>query len=192
MSNKFKTKLIQPIIYNLTLILIFLILTEAIFGQWFDKNSFGPYMREHRMKKQKIEYYDQNEKVEYLYIRNYHGFRGEDIDPKEIDALIMGGSVIDERYKPDQYTITGYLSKLLKNNNYDIKLLNAGVEAQSTAGIILGFKNWLFKIENLNPKFIIFYVGINDTTTKEHIKLDDMTFNGHLLNPDKREAFYEI
>ena len=53
MSNNFKTKLIQPIIYNLTLILIFLILTEAIFGQWFDKNSFGPYMREHRMKKQK-------------------------------------------------------------------------------------------------------------------------------------------
>ena len=191
MSNNFKTKLIQPIIYNFTLILIFLILTEAIFGQWFDKNSFGPYMREHRMKKQKIEYSDQNEKVEYLYIRNYHGFRGEDIDPKEIDALIMGGSVIDERYKPDQYTITGYLNELLKNNNYDVKLVNAGIEAQSTAGIILGFKNWLLKIENLNPKFIIFYVGLNDTTTKENIKLDDMTFNGHLLNPDKREAFYD-
>ena len=88
---------------------------------------------------------DQNEKVEYLYIRNYHGFRGEDLDPKEIDALIMGGSVIDERYKPDQYTITGYLNELFKNNNYDIKLVNAGIEAQSTAGIILGFKNWLFK-----------------------------------------------
>ena len=40
------------------------------------------------MKKQKIEYYDQNEKVEYLYIRNYHGFRGEDIDPKKLMHLL--------------------------------------------------------------------------------------------------------
>ena len=36
-------------------------------------------------------------------------------------------------------------NELLKNNNYDIKLVNAGVEAQSTAGIILGFKNCYLK-----------------------------------------------
>ena len=87
MSSDFKTKLIQPIIYNLTLILVFLILTEAIFGQWFDKNSFGPYMREHRMKKQKIEYSDQNEKVEKHTIHPL-------LSPSKSTKLVLGSRVI--------------------------------------------------------------------------------------------------
>ena len=43
---------------------------------------------------------------------NYYGFRGEDIDPSLIQAVIIGGSSIDERYKPEDFTITGNLNVL--------------------------------------------------------------------------------
>ena len=49
----------------------------------------------------------------YNYKRNYYGFRGDDIEPSNIEAIIMGGSEIDERYKPDEFTIAEYLNKIM-------------------------------------------------------------------------------
>ena len=181
-------KIINVLLINSIIILLFIVIIELCFGYWFDKNNFGPHMREHRMKNQRIVWQNENEKIEYFYRRNYHGFRGADIDPSEIEGVILGGSVIDERYKPEKYTITEFLNKRLKNDNIDIKFINGGVEAQSTMGLISGFNNWLFKLKNFSPKVIIFYVGINDKN-----KLgDDMTSmhqDGFILNPDKKEVF---
>ena len=72
-------------------------------------------MREHRLKKNPLVLVYNNETYNYIYKRNYHGFRGEEIDPSLIDAVIIGGSSIDERYKPSEFTITGNLNVLLKN-----------------------------------------------------------------------------
>ena len=44
-------KTIKLFLYNLIFFLVAIIIIELIFGYWFDKNNFGPYMREHRMKK---------------------------------------------------------------------------------------------------------------------------------------------
>ena len=35
---------------KLVFFFIFIIIFELIFGYWFEKYNFGPYMREHRMK----------------------------------------------------------------------------------------------------------------------------------------------
>ena len=175
--------------YNFLLILFFILLIEVFFGYWFDQNNLGPFMREHRLKNQQISWEYKGEKINYNYKKNYYGFRGDDVNPSKIDAIIMGGSVIDERYKPDKYTITGFLNKKLKENNINIEILNAGVEAQSTKGIISSFDNWLYKIEGFNPKFIIIYLGINDIL-KENDNLENLT-DGHLKNPNNYEAFLD-
>ena len=108
---------------NFLILFLFIVLVELVFGYWFDKDNFGPYMREHRMKNQPTLFNYEGETYNYNYKRNYYGFRGEDIEPEDIDAIIVGGSVIDERYKPDQFTITGYLNQNLKNSNYDFVIV---------------------------------------------------------------------
>ena len=183
-------KFLKIFFFNLSIFFSFLLLTELFFGYWFDKDNFGPYMREHRMKNQRIEWSDGKEKITYFYRRNYHGFRGRDIEPSKIDAVIMGSSVIDERYKPDKYTITEYINeKLIKD--FNITLVNAGVEAQSTKGMIFGFKNWLYKIKNFSPKIILFYVGINDAYTKENFDKIEINTDGHIINPNLKEVFFD-
>ena len=74
------------------------------------------------MKNQPIIYTYEGKTIKYNYKRNYYGFRGDDIEPSEIQAIIMGGSNIDERYKPDQFTITGYLNKNLEKTITILKL----------------------------------------------------------------------
>jgi len=176
--------------YNLIIFFSFILILELIFGYWFDKDNFGPYMREHRMKNQRIEWTDGKEKITYFYRKNYYGFRGADIKPSKIDAIIMGGSVIDERYKPEQYTIAGYLNEKL-NQDYNITLVNAGIEAQSTQGMLFGFKNWLSKLKNFSPKFILFYVGLNDVGGKENFDKKILDPNGHIINPSAKEALID-
>tara|TARA_B100001559_G_C16440434_1_gene594141 strand:- start:231 stop:1277 length:1047 start_codon:yes stop_codon:yes gene_type:complete len=176
-------KFFKIIFFNLTIFLTFVLFFELFFGYWFDKDNLGPYMREHRMKNQRIEYEFDGVKEVYFYRRNYHGFRGEDIEPSEIKAIIMGSSNIEQRYEPDRYTITGFLNSNLKQDNMDLKIINAGVEAMSTRGMILGFKNWLFKLKDFSPKIILLYVGITDYGMNDEVPLDKHIQEGHLLNP---------
>jgi len=112
------------------------------------------------------------------------------MEPSEIEAIIMGGSVVDERYKPDQFTITGYLNKNLKKNGYKTKIINAGIEAQSTVGIIYNFDNWFTKLKEFYPKTILYYIGINDLQLPEIITANTIG-QGHVLNPEKLEVFFD-
>ena len=72
------------------------IIMELIFGYWFEKYNFGPYMREHRMKNQMMEYELNGVKETYYYRRNYYGFRGKDIMPSDTQAIFLGPSTIDQ------------------------------------------------------------------------------------------------
>jgi lysophospholipase L1-like esterase len=177
-------------IFSSNIIIVFLcvILIELFLGYWFDKDNFGPYMREHRMKNQPIIWEQGNETIKYNYVKNYYGFRGNDIDPSKIEAIILGGSVVDEKFKPEKYTITEFLNGNLKKNKSSIQIINAGVWGQSTKGMVHGFENWLFKIKKFKPKYILIYTGINDLATET---VDDINHvhDGFLLNPVKFEAF---
>ena len=186
----FFKKITKIFIINSFIVLLFISIIELCFGYWFDKNNFGPHLREHRMKNQRILWTDENEEVEYFYRRNYYGFRGADIDPSEIEGVILGGSNIEERYKPEEYTITEFLNKKLKKNNINIKFINGGIEGQSTAGMISGFNNWLLKLKNFKPKFIIFYIGINDVGLSDNIILDNIN-DGHILKTSNKEIFFD-
>ena len=192
-------KFIKIFFYNLLILFFAFISIEIIFGYWFDKDNLGPYMREHRMKKNfySLKYDDQT--YDYVYKRNYYGFRGEETNLKNIKAVMIGGSTVDERYKPDDFTIIGYLNKKLSNENIKLEIINAGIEGQSTLGHIYNFEVWFPKLKEFNPQYFIFYIGINDHIAS---KTTNKSNNGHVLNPSKsqrlkdniksRSIFYDL
>ena len=184
-------KSLKVTFYNLLFFLLAIIIMELIFGYWFDKNNFGPYMREHRMKKVEYSLQYEGKTFNHTYKRNYHGFRGEEISPKNIDAIIVGGSTTDERYKPEEQTITEFLNKKILQKNINLKIINAGIEGQSTLGHIFNFQVWFPKLEEFKPKYIIFYIGINDFLAPVE-KLKKAKFNdGHIVNPDLKEKIVD-
>ena len=185
------SKLLKPLVTNLLILISFVVFVELIFGYWFEKYNFGPYVREHRMKNQPSIFDYKGKIYKYNYRRNYYGFRGDDIEPSEIEAIMVGGSNVDERYKPEEFTITGYLNKNLKQNNLNIKIINAGIEAQSTVGIIYNFKHWFSKMENFSPKLILFYIGVNDTGISENVDIAESGGDGHIKNPEAFEVFLD-
>jgi len=184
-------KLIKITIINLSIFLISFLVIEILFGYWFSKDNFGAYMREHRLKKVNYNLTYNNKQHDYNYERNFYGFRGSHVEPKDISAMIIGGSTTDERYKPENYTITGYLNLKLKTYGNKLTITNAGIEGQSTRGHIVNFEKWFPKLKNFKPKIVIFYIGINDTLANMNIKERDIFTDGHILNPDKKEVFYD-
>ena len=140
------------------------------------------------MKKNEYSLKQNNEIYNFTYLRNYYGFRGEEIIPKNIQAIIIGGSTTDERYKPENFTITENLNKKFKEKKLNIKIINAGIEGQSTEGHFNNFKIWFPKLKNFKPEIIIFYVGINDQF-KEINNIDNQTLSDGLIeNPEKFES----
>ena len=191
MDSKIKN-IFKLISLNLISFFLFILIIELIFGYWFEKYNFGPYLREHRYKKVPYQMTFDNIKYNYDYIKNSFAFRGQELDPKEIKIIMVGGSTTDERYKPEEFSIVEILNKKLNEQNFFKKIINAGIEGQSTRGHIANFTYWFNKIENFKPEFILFYVGINDsyflnTNNSDNYNLQD----GWIKNPNKFESFLD-
>ena len=103
---------------------------------------------------------DKTKKINYS--KDEFGFRGARKDYQNIDFLVLGGSTTEEKFIDDNDTWTEKLEKKFVKNGNDIEIVNAGIDGQSTLGHIYNFEKWFPYIENLNPKFIIFYIGINE------------------------------
>ena len=115
-------KILKIVSINFFIFLFLILVIELLFGYWFDKNNLGPYMREHRMKKNPISVKFNNANYNFTYKRNYYGFRGDEINPEEIKIVLIGGSTADERYKPYEYTITGLLNQRLEKGSLRCKI----------------------------------------------------------------------
>ncbi len=192
-------KILKLVLFNISYFLIFFFVIELFFGYWFDKDNLGPYMREHRMKKSFYSLKYKNETYEYIYKRNYHGFRGEEIDLSKIQAVFIGGSTADERYKPDDYTIVGNLNKKFLNDKIDLKIINAGIEGQSTRGHLYNFEVWFPKLKGFSPDYFIFYVGINDHQLATFLQKqgegnikNQSLFESTIDNFKSRSIFYDL
>ena len=187
--EKSSTKIV---LVNFLVFLIIIAILEIFFGHWFSEHSFGPYMREHRLKKNHVVLSYNDIQYDFYYKRNYHGFRGEEIDPAQIEAVMIGGSTTDERYKPIEFSIAENLNVLLKKNGYNFKITNAGIEGQSTYGHIYNFKYWFPKLKNFSPKLYIFYIGINDYSfTPDQDEYSNFGGDGHVKNPEAIEVFFD-
>jgi len=163
---------------------------DLIFGGWFDKNNLGAYMRNNRMKNHIKIWEYKNVKENFYFKRNYYGFRGNDIKLSKIDAIILGGSTIEERFKPEKFTITEYLNNKVKENGYTFAITNAGVQDQSTIGHVKNFKNWFFKLKDFSPKIILFYVGTYDTKFLGKSNEEELD-SGTAITREKNEIYYD-
>ena len=73
-----------------------------------------------------------------------------------------------------------------------IFIANAGMKGKSTYGYLCDFKYWFSKIENLNPKYYIFYTGIIDSSkTRNHkfLNCEHITSRQHKFDKLKDYIF---
>jgi hypothetical protein len=93
-----------------------------------------------------------------------YGLRGHCGSPENISILAVGGSTTMDFFVTDGRTWTDVLTSALRTTvgHHNICVANSGVSGQSTIGHILNFKLWYPFIPNLKPKFVLFYVGLND------------------------------
>ena len=153
---------LKTITYNILISFFLLILIEIFFGYWFKKENFGIYMRKERKINWQTSSTFSGKEYNFFYKRNFWGFRGEEIDPKNIKIIFEGGSTGNQRYTPEQFTIVGLLNDKFNSLNHEIKIFNASTDGKSVNGYINDFNFWFPKIPNLDLKYVIFFIGIND------------------------------
>ena len=163
---------LKVIIYNILIFLILISLIEIFFGYWLKKENFGIYMRKERKINWQTSTIFNQKKYNFYYKRNYWGFRGEEFDPKNVKIIFEGGSTGNQRFTPEELTIVGQLNERLKSKDPKFKIYNASTDGKSLNGYINDFKFWFPKIIDLNPEYVIFYIGINDTYLDDRYYLD--------------------
>ena len=142
-----------------------LLLIELIFGGWFSKDNNLKNLSIIRDRKYVYQTDLYAEKpVTVQYSRDIYGIRGGHCfnKPEEIDILTIGGSTTDQRYITDGETWQDFLEEKFKNDGKNVIVGNAGIDGQSTIGHIKNFEVWFPMIPRLKPKYMLFYIGIND------------------------------
>jgi hypothetical protein len=109
------------------------------------------------------------------YKRDRYGFRGNYAGPGSIHILTMGGSTTDQRYIDEKQTWQANLEKRFASNGKHVTVVNAGVDGHTTYGNLRSFEEWLPGIPGLKPKYILFYVGINDMFSPRGVHWDKFT-----------------
>lgn len=159
MKNSFKL-----IIFNIFVFIFLVILIELIFGNWVKNNNFGFSIRELRNINIPMSVKYDQKKFDYNFKRNSYGFIGEEVNPKNIKIVFIGGSTGEEMFKPYKYSIVGLLNNKFEEDEVNVKITNASKGGKTTRGYVNDFLYWFPKIKNFNPKTYIFYTGLNDTS----------------------------
>lgn len=158
-------RLFKIIGINLLILTAGLVLIELIFGGWFSKENNLKNLSIIRDSKYAYQTDLYTEKpLTVQYSRDVYGIRGQRCfnKPEEIDILTIGGSTTDQRYIHDGETWQDVLEKQFRQNGRDVVVGNAGVDGQSTIGHIKNFEIWFPMVPKLKPKYVLFYIGIND------------------------------
>ena len=182
----------KTLVINIVIFFALILFIECIFGYWFKENNFGIYMRSERNRSDLFNVTQNDKKYTFYYKRNFYAFRDDEFDPLDVEVVFEGGSSGNQRFTPEEYTIIGNLNKYFKENNSEIIIYNASTDGKTTRGYVNDFLYWFPKIPNFNPKFFIFYIGINDRqfqykrydfkfATKSSKKLRDYIKNNSII-----------
>jgi len=157
----------KTFLINLLIVLAGLIVVELVFGSWFRKQN--QLERNLQIEMDRIGYYplkglykSDNDIIKYS--RDQYGLRGELSwnHPEKIDILTIGGSTTAQRTITDGLTWQDVLQNELMKDNKNMIISNAGIDGRTTIGHIKDFEMWFPQIPDLSPKYILFYIGIND------------------------------
>jgi hypothetical protein len=158
-------KTLKVVSINLFILAIALLLIELILGGWLRKDNKVESLN--IIRDQSFSYncnLYSDSSIIIKYSRDKFGLRGRSSfnQPEKIDILTVGGSTTDQRYINDGNTWQDVIETCYKNDGKKMIISNAGVDGQSTFGHIKSFQIWFPKIPKLKPRYIIFYIGIND------------------------------
>jgi hypothetical protein len=143
--------------------------------------------------------------VEFVYRRDAMGFRGSGVDPARIGILTIGGSTTNQLYLPEEATWQAVLERSLRQVGHDVVVANAGIDGQSTVGMIADLNLWLPNVPHLKPRLVLAYVGINDVykvgatsaqatgeDESRQILRDSLQFSGFTKELEKRSALVRL
>lgn len=181
--------MLRTIFINIVIGIILLLLVELFMGDWI---FHGQLNNLNLLKNQEIEvpikgFYPF--KKDYIsYTRDGFGLRGSAFNhPEKIKVLTVGGSTTDQRYIDDSLTWQMQLEGKFLKHKIPIVFGNAGVDGHSTFAHLKSFETWFSQIPNLKPKYILFYIGINDFCINEGHERDELYKN--LL---QKSALYQL
>lgn len=151
------------LLINTVLIGFGVFILELTFGNWIRPDCLNRLnIIRDRTITYNIENLYESPSTTVIYTRDKYGFRGIFKDPSKIDILTVGGSSTDQRYITDGQTWQDIIEEQFKSAGKNIFVANAGIDGQSTFGHIKNFEWWFTNVPNLEPKYILFYVGLND------------------------------
>jgi lysophospholipase L1-like esterase len=110
-----------------------------------------------------------------VYTRDRNGLRGRYAGVAAIELLTVGGSTTDQLYIDDARTWQESLRAALEARGKRVTVVNAGVDGHTTYGHLKSFELWLSKLNGLKPKYIVFYVGINDLFSPRGVHYDQLS-----------------
>ena len=148
---------------NVGVLLMLALVGELIFGQWITGRPLGRLAVPRNVKKTRDTAPLYRGGSEFIYQRDAFGFRGAGVDPARISILTIGGSTTNQVDLPEDVTWQAVLERSLHEHGYDrVVVANAGVDGQSTVGLIADLELWFPNVPHLKPHLVVAYVGIND------------------------------
>ncbi|WP_170610386.1 SGNH/GDSL hydrolase family protein [Ruegeria arenilitoris] len=188
----------RVVVINCLLLGIAFLVAELIFGTWFsDQHAL--------MKFTKLRNYEKVQenpihvgKPTVTYSRDNYGFRGLEGDVSDIDILTVGGSTTDQRWVDNSQTYQAVMRDLFAASGQSVSIVNAGIDGQSTFGHIANFSSWFNEIPNLDARYVLYYVGINDllisqpTDTYDVVALEDNAYNNLKATIKTKSVFYQL
>lgn len=149
---------------NTLVFIILLIPIECYYGSWFkpsrinELNIVSDYTTE-----MEVSHLYPYPKSIITYTRDRYGLRGTAFNqPQKITLLTVGGSTTDQRYIDDICTWQILLEQALRKDGCTISTGNAGMDGHSTFAHLASFDSWFANIPGLKPKWVLYYIGIND------------------------------
>ncbi len=156
-------QLIKILLVNLLIVSAGIIPLELVFGNWLKENNINKLniIKDSTFTFEIGSLYE-SPFTTTRYTRDRYGLRGRFQRPEQITILTVGGSTTDQRYITDGETWQDVLQDEFKADGKDVVVANAGIDGQSTFGHIKDFEWWFPHIPGLKPKYVLFYVGLND------------------------------
>ena len=158
-------KWLKIILINFFIILFGIISLELVFGKWiFNKSQQIEcfYVLCYSNTSFKHNLYSKD-KIVTKYTKDKYGLRNRFKNVDKIDILLVGGSATDQRYLDNEHTWGNVLENFFHKDGKNIDIVNAGIDGQTTNGHIWNFEKWFNKIKGIKFKYVIFYIGINES-----------------------------
>lgn len=159
---------IKVVAVNAAMFLALMVVVELVFGNWV--RPFGLRDLKRFSIPTGVSYtfdasslYPVEGSQPITYSRDQWGLRGSARSLADYDVVTVGGSTTDQRYLDDTKTWQAVIQRELRSKGWEAATVaNAGVDGQSTIGHVFDFRFWFPLLEGLRPRWVLFYVGIND------------------------------